>query len=104
MTATTVISADEIDPPTDLSSLKQKAKESSSIRDGKTASDSAANGEEGSTHKPPPADGAAQSVETRFVFLGDFVDRGYFSLETFTLLMCLKAKFVLHPPLSPYCC
>lgn len=29
-----------------------------------------------------------------FIFLGDFVDRGYFSLETFTLLMCLKAKYV----------
>ncbi|CRJ94685.1 hypothetical protein BN1723_008568 [Verticillium longisporum] len=36
---------------------------------------------------------SSQSADTRFVFLGDFVDRGYFSLETFTLLMCLKAKY-----------
>jgi serine/threonine-protein phosphatase PP1-1 len=34
--------------------------------------------------------------QQNFVFLGDFVDRGYFSLETFTLLMCLKAKYVSH--------
>ncbi|EDU39852.1 serine/threonine-protein phosphatase 6 [Pyrenophora tritici-repentis Pt-1C-BFP] len=40
--------------------------------------------------EPPTIGGNGQQ---NFIFLGDFVDRGYFSLETFTLLMCLKAKF-----------
>lgn len=30
-----------------------------------------------------------------FIFMGDFVDRGYFSLETLSLLLCLKARSVI---------
>ena len=31
--------------------------------------------------------------DTRYVFMGDFVDRGYHSVETFQYLMCLKLKW-----------
>ncbi|KAL8664424.1 MAG: hypothetical protein Q9168_007906 [Polycauliona sp. 1 TL-2023] len=31
--------------------------------------------------------------ETNYLFMGDFVDRGFYSLESFLLLLCLKVRY-----------
>ncbi|KAH0894959.1 hypothetical protein HID58_057388 [Brassica napus] len=34
--------------------------------------------------------------DTNYIFMGDFVDRGYNSLEVFTILLLLKARYPAH--------
>ncbi|KZL82671.1 protein phosphatase [Colletotrichum incanum] len=97
-TATTVISPEDIEPPTEITNprLKKKVKNAGSPPADEDDDDDAAAADTSATSRADSAvevSATSQSAETRFVFLGDFVDRGYFSLETFTLLMCLKAKY-----------
>lgn len=91
-TATTVITSEDIEPPTEITDpdLKKKINSSTDAESGVASSGKDSAGED---TPESSVNTGSQSADTRFVFLGDFVDRGYFSLETFTLLMCLKAKY-----------
>ncbi|ETS85361.1 Serine/threonine-protein phosphatase ppe1 [Pestalotiopsis fici W106-1] len=100
-----IISADMIEPPTEITNprLRKKIKMRRNSK-GESIETEAADDDD-DDHSPDPAAQSASrptsqevtpsvnNPNMRFVFLGDFVDRGYFSLETFTLLMCLKAKY-----------
>ncbi|KAH8597964.1 Metallo-dependent phosphatase-like protein [Bisporella sp. PMI_857] len=93
-TRTTVISSDDIEPPTRITdpSLRSKIRNS----DSGVESGSGADEEEDDEPRGRPrtaGHSTSRGGNQSFIFLGDFVDRGYFSLETFTLLMCLKAMY-----------
>ncbi|KAF2762023.1 Metallo-dependent phosphatase [Pseudovirgaria hyperparasitica] len=79
--------------PSNAEELEEDADEEEEEQRGRSRSVSAARStmsNETETYENVKLGGNGQQ---NYIFLGDFVDRGYFSLETFTLLMCLKAKF-----------
>jgi len=102
-TATTVITSEDIEPPTEITDpkLRKRLRSPTSAASAEGAEEGASEDEEDpdpDATQPTSAETvsgptSSQSADTKFIFLGDFVDRGYFSLETFTLLMCLKAKY-----------
>lgn len=106
------ISLEDIEPPSEITDpkLKRKIRNSASV-DARKPNPSSGNmsGQEGDEDEEEERGRSRGLGETRFgtfkeggqglsgsqnfIFMGDFVDRGYFSLETLSLLLCLKARY-----------
>ncbi|RDW66043.1 serine phosphatase 6 [Coleophoma crateriformis] len=107
---TTVINSSDLEPPTEITDPKLKKKIRSSDSGIESAGDTGDEDDDEPRGRPRTAGSSNRAASTggdsgigvnavsgngeqNFIFLGDFVDRGYFSLETFTLLLCLKAMY-----------